>query len=138
VRCSKGTYVRTLAHDLGEVLGCHAHLTALRRTSSAGFDLAQAMPLDALARMGMEGVRERLLSEAEALAFLPAVAVSAESAGRVRNGRPLGAAELPGLEVLAEGARLRLTGPGRELLAVAERRGAGARYVRVLAGRDGR
>jgi tRNA pseudouridine55 synthase len=48
VRCSKGTYVRTLAEDIGEVLGCGAHLTALRRTQVGRLDLAGAPTLDAL------------------------------------------------------------------------------------------
>jgi tRNA pseudouridine55 synthase len=46
VRCSKGTYVRSLAHDLGERLGCGAHLTALRRTATGGFTLDQAVTLE--------------------------------------------------------------------------------------------
>ncbi|MCK9507389.1 MAG: tRNA pseudouridine(55) synthase TruB [Pigmentiphaga sp.] len=48
VRCSKGTYIRTLAQDIGRRLGCGAHLTALRRTSTAGFTLDQAWTLDRL------------------------------------------------------------------------------------------
>src|SRR5437773_3651332 len=46
VACTKGTYVRTLAHDLGQKLGCGAHLAALRRTASGRFDVADALPLD--------------------------------------------------------------------------------------------
>jgi tRNA pseudouridine55 synthase len=48
VRCSKGTYVRSLAHDLGEQLGCGAHLTALRRTSIGAYDVAEAWSIDTL------------------------------------------------------------------------------------------
>jgi tRNA pseudouridine55 synthase len=46
VACTKGTYVRTLVHDLGQKLGCGAHLTALRRLSSGRFDVARALPLN--------------------------------------------------------------------------------------------
>jgi tRNA pseudouridine55 synthase len=46
VRCSKGTYIRSLAHDLGQELGCGAHLRALRRTATGGFTLAQALTLE--------------------------------------------------------------------------------------------
>jgi len=46
VACTKGTYVRTLAHDFGQKLGCGAHLHTLRRISSGKFDVANALPLD--------------------------------------------------------------------------------------------
>jgi len=49
IDCSRGTYVRTLAHDLGQLLGCGAHLTALRRLRSGPFDIGQAMTLEAVA-----------------------------------------------------------------------------------------
>ena len=64
VRCSKGTYIRTLAEDIGEALGCGAHLTSLRRTETGGFPLAHCVSLDALAQM----------PEAERLACLRPVA----------------------------------------------------------------
>jgi tRNA pseudouridine55 synthase len=51
VRCSKGTYIRTLAEDIGEALGCGAHLAALRRTGSGRCDVADAITLDALAAL---------------------------------------------------------------------------------------
>jgi len=57
VACTKGTYVRTLAHDLGGKIGCGAHLAALRRTASGRFDVADALPLDqalALSRTELE------------------------------------------------------------------------------------
>ena len=60
VRCSKGTYIRTLGVDIGEALGCGAHLTALRRTAIAHFDLQSAYTLEQLTEM----------SEAERLACL--------------------------------------------------------------------
>ena len=46
VACTKGTYVRSLAHELGQKLGCGAHLAALRRSASGKFDVADATPLD--------------------------------------------------------------------------------------------
>src|ERR1700760_2325790 len=52
VTCSKGTYVRTLAEDIGEALGCGAHLTALRRTGSGPLDVAAALPIEHLAGVG--------------------------------------------------------------------------------------
>ena len=46
VRCSKGTYVRTLCHDIGQALGCGGTMFSLRRTMAAGFSLEQALPLE--------------------------------------------------------------------------------------------
>ncbi|MCS6811100.1 MAG: tRNA pseudouridine(55) synthase TruB [Tepidimonas sp.] len=66
VRCSKGTYVRTLAEDLGAALGCGAHLTALRRTASGPFELAQAVTLSQLEQTD-PAQRLRLLRPPEAL-----------------------------------------------------------------------
>jgi tRNA pseudouridine55 synthase len=51
VACTKGTYIRSLAHDLGQKLGCGAHLTALRRCASGKFEVADALPLKALLQM---------------------------------------------------------------------------------------
>jgi len=54
VACSKGTYVRTLCHDIGEMLGCGAHLAGLRRTRSGRFDVKDAKPLDELLQLKRE------------------------------------------------------------------------------------
>jgi tRNA pseudouridine55 synthase len=82
VRCSAGTYVRTLAHDLGAALGCGAHLSSLRRTEAAGFEAAEAIPL---ADLGVA----HLLSPLEALRGMPRMEVAGEDASRIRNGAPL-------------------------------------------------
>jgi tRNA pseudouridine55 synthase len=51
VTCTKGTYVRTLCHDIGEALGCGAHLALLRRTRSGKLDVADAKPLDEILKL---------------------------------------------------------------------------------------
>jgi tRNA pseudouridine55 synthase len=61
VRCSKGTYVRTLAHDLGQKLGCGAHLTALRRSASGKFEVADALPLEAILQLSEAQLEKRVL-----------------------------------------------------------------------------
>ena len=61
VRCSKGTYVRTLAHDLGQKLECGAHLKSLRRTASGDLRIEQSLPLETLLDMPMPELAERLL-----------------------------------------------------------------------------
>jgi tRNA pseudouridine55 synthase len=60
IRCSKGTYIRTLAESIGEALGCGAHLAALRRTASGGLGIANVVTLEQLAEMD-EGQRDALL-----------------------------------------------------------------------------
>ncbi len=66
LRCSKGTYVRTLAHDLGEKFGCGGHLSALRRTASDRFNITQAVPLAELESMEPAVIRSRLISSYDA------------------------------------------------------------------------
>lgn len=62
VHCSKGFYVRTYAHDIGQRLGCGAHLTALRRIRSGKFDISQAVDVPTLKAAGREELLARLLS----------------------------------------------------------------------------
>ena len=61
LRCSKGTYVRTLAHDLGQKLGCGAHLTALRRTGAGPFRVADALTLEQIEAMSIPEIEARLI-----------------------------------------------------------------------------
>lgn len=64
--CTKGTYVRTIAYDLGEKLGCGAHLSALRRTVSGKFTIAQCTPLDAIESLTLPEIEKRLIPVHEA------------------------------------------------------------------------
>lgn len=86
VTCSKGTYVRTLAHDLGAKLGCGAHLTALRRLKSGAFTAAAAISLEQLQNETQLALQ--LLPVSSALAALPALALSGEALLRLKNGVP--------------------------------------------------
>ena len=61
VACTKGTYIRSLAHDLGQKLGCGAHLTELRRSASGKFDVADALPLDAVLKLTSAELEKRVL-----------------------------------------------------------------------------
>ncbi len=58
---SKGTYVRTLVHDMGQKLGCGAHMTALRRTSIGRFKIADAVPMDKLDELSLADIKRRLI-----------------------------------------------------------------------------
>ena len=86
VRCSKGTYIRTLAEDIGEALGCGAHLAALRRTASGKLTVDDAVTLERLAALS-EAERDALLLPADALlADWPQVHLPDDEAGRFLTG----------------------------------------------------
>jgi tRNA pseudouridine55 synthase len=87
VRCSRGTYVRTLAHDMGERLGCGAHLVALCRTMSGPFGIDAAISLDRLALLARCGeLGAVMLSPFAALSHLRDLPLSAAGAAKVRQG----------------------------------------------------
>ncbi len=92
VHCSKGTYIRTLAEDIGEALGCGAHLSQLRRTMVGPFEEVNAVTLEAVeeaSRSGMEALESLLLPMDTALAGWPAVRLTETSAFYVRQGQPV-------------------------------------------------
>ena len=104
VSCSKGTYIRTLAEDIGEALGCGAHLSGLRRTGSGPLSVASAVTLEHLAELS-EAERDALLLPSDALlADAPLVRLDNDEAGRFLTGlrRRVG---------LADAARVRVYGP---------------------------
>lgn len=70
LRCTKGTYVRTLAHDLGQKLGCGAHLAALRRTATDKFNVAQALTLDQIMAMSLTEIEQKLIAPRDAVPML--------------------------------------------------------------------
>ena len=84
---SKGTYIRVLAEDIGEALGCGAHLTALRRTATGGFGIHQAINLEALDAMDL-AQRDAMLLPADSLAMaLPDLCLDATTAKALQNGQ---------------------------------------------------
>jgi tRNA pseudouridine55 synthase len=86
VRCSKGTYIRTLAEEIGAALGCGAHLSALRRTGSGALDVAGSVTLETLQNLN-EAEREALLLPPDVLvAGWPAVDLPDDEAGRFLTG----------------------------------------------------
>lgn len=139
LRCSKGTYVRTLVHDLGDALGCGAHLLRLRRAAQGGFRSEDALPISALDGPGAaDAVRRARIAPEAALDFLPQRTLAVDVA-TLRVGTLL-PRELPG-----EGpdGLVRLVGPGARLVAIARVGEEGARILHVFAtalafGRGGR
>jgi tRNA pseudouridine55 synthase len=89
VRCSKGTYVRTLVEDIGKGLGCGAHLAGLRRTAAGGFRVEDACTLDALEGMDPASRDRRLLPIESLLGSLPRVQLPEGLADRFRQGQVL-------------------------------------------------
>ncbi|HET7497244.1 MAG TPA: tRNA pseudouridine(55) synthase TruB [Candidatus Eisenbacteria bacterium] len=83
---SRGTYVRTLAHDLGRALGCGAHLTALRRTAIGPFQVEDALSPAREAGHAAERFRERAIPPERALSFLPRMRLDRSEADRLRFG----------------------------------------------------
>lgn len=86
-RCSSGTYVRTLAHDIGERLGVGAHLIRLRRTKVGHFSLADALTLDEVERMGPDDLENVVVRPSDMLPHLPIVWLDEERTKLVTNGR---------------------------------------------------
>lgn len=84
VACSAGTYIRTLAEDIGRAIGLGAHLTGLRRTRAGRFGIEEAITLDDLAEMPEPG--QALLPMAEAVSHLPKMVLNEERAAKTRNG----------------------------------------------------
>ncbi|HHS97925.1 MAG TPA: tRNA pseudouridine(55) synthase TruB [Chloroflexi bacterium] len=113
VTCSPGTYIRSLAHDLGQALGCGAHLAGLVRLASGDFRLEDAIPLDELTP---ERLPEVLLPPDAALRRFPAFHLDEGAARAVRSGRAI-AGPPPDGEPLA-----RAYGPDGSFLAVLEYR----------------
>jgi len=88
VHCSAGTYLRSIAHEAGQALGCGAFLKALRRTASGGFKIEAARTLEQLAALAEAGrFEEAVIPAAQLLPEFPAEMVDALTAGQIRNGR---------------------------------------------------
>ena len=96
VTCSKGTYIRTLAEDIGESLGCGAHLTGLRRTETAGYVIDDAMTIEEIEALSIKVRDGQLLPVDSAIKVLPKVSISADSAFYFKQGQAVWeAGEMP-------------------------------------------
>ena len=107
VSCSKGTYIRTLAEDIGAALGCGAYLSALRRTGSGALELQHAVTIEALAAMSEAERVARLLPADQLLAGWPEVQLPDDEAGRFLCGlrRRVALADAPAVRVYASTPR---------------------------------
>ena len=138
VRCSKGTYLRTMAHDLGEKLGCGAHLRELKRVRVGPFALEDSVGLDTLMAAAKEdraSLERWVLPVSRALGDLGELKLDLALARRVAHGHAPGPSDLSRLRAppLPRGRKLRLIDPEGRVLAVAESDGVGTlKLLRVL------
>ena len=94
-RVSAGTYIRSLAHDLGKKLGCGAHLVCLRRTAVAEFAAEQAHTLEQIAGLVKDGrLEEAMVHPRRILPLMPSVTADDEALARIRNGRTVNLPEM--------------------------------------------
>jgi tRNA pseudouridine55 synthase len=117
MQVSAGGYVRSVAHELGQLAGCGAHLATLRRTQAGVFTLAQAIELDDLKRLAgtPEAIEQRLPHPRTLLPEMPSVTVDEQAAGRLRNGMQVNLPDFSGATLVKV-----FTSP-TELLAIVKR-----------------
>ncbi len=89
VFCSKGTYIRTIAFDIGKKLGLGAHLAALERTETCGFSLHDAIELKDIEKMDIPAIEERMIPLAQAISFMPAYTADKKLENKIRFGQKL-------------------------------------------------
>ena len=127
VDCGKGTYMRALARDLGQALGCLGHVVALRRTAAGGFTEADAISLDRLEALGHSpAALEQLLPVESGLDDIPALDLTEMEASRLRSGQ--------GVSMLARAKRERAMSLEQGALAYAVSAGRPVAIVRYEAG----
>jgi len=86
VRCSKGTYIRTLCHDIGNALGCGGCMSSLRRTMAGRFTLSDSVTMDEVLERGNNGTAESLLRPVDSIFDCPGLTISGEALRRCLNG----------------------------------------------------
>jgi tRNA pseudouridine55 synthase len=128
VVCSKGTYIRVLAMDIGSALGCGAYLTALRRTSVGPLSLRAALPLDALMALDPATARAHLLPVHTLVADLPRLDLEIAEARRFLQGQAIAA------EGLVSGAVVAAFTKGGRFLGVGAPEGERLAPLRLVAG----
>ncbi len=115
-RVASGTYMRSIAHDMGKQLGCGAHLQSLRRTTLGEFDLGQARTLEELDRACKAGeIDEVFIHPRQLLPEFPCVTASEDAAALIRNGRAVNLPEM------SQARQVKVFAGQRELIAIATR-----------------
>lgn len=118
VECSKGTYIRTLCEDIGDRLGCGATMTALRRTSAAGFEISNSMTIEQVAKLSEQGNLSEIIQNVEdVFSYLPEIWVTAKQAVRFLNG---GALDFERLQKTPQNRFVRIKSDGYGFLGLGE------------------
>ena len=112
---SAGGYVRSVAQELGELAGCGAHLSSLRRTHAGPFTLAESITVDDLKRLMPAEIEARLPHPRTILPQMPSVMVDAQTAGRIRNGMQVNVPDF------SQSERIKLFTGQRDMLAIVRR-----------------
>ena len=112
---SAGGYVRSVAHELGQLASCGAHLASLRRTQAGVFTLVQAITLEELKTFTQESIEARLPHPRSLLPEIPSVTVDEQTAGRIRNGMQVNVPEF------SNAPQMKIFTGARELLAIGKR-----------------
>ena len=116
MRVSAGGYVRSVAHELGELVGCGAHLASLRRTRAGAFSLENAVTIEEMVRLADAGELQQSMPHLRSLLpEMPAVTVDAETTGRIRNGMAVNVPEFSASE------RVKIFSGANDLLAIGKR-----------------
>jgi len=133
-RVASGTYMRSIAHDMGQLISCGAHLASLRRTSVGEFDLADAHTLEELDAAVKTGSDEYIfIHPRKLLPQFPSVTANEEMAARIRTGRPVNLPEL------SQAKMVKVFAGQRELIAIATRVAGTLFHAKiVLAAESGR
>ncbi len=122
VKCSAGTYIRTLCHDVGQILGCGAHMSQLVRERVGQFDIQSSLTIEELSHAQDDGTLAQKLLEAEAvLDFLPEIKVIPDYVATIAHGKPLtkiAVMETP--EHFQPGMNLRVTGDDGRIAAIVD------------------
>ncbi|MEE4365408.1 MAG: tRNA pseudouridine(55) synthase TruB [Desulfotignum sp.] len=137
VKCSGGTYIRSLAHDMGRLLGCGAHLSGLCRTGVSQFTLDQAIDLDTLHTCDRKSASNHVIAMADCLPFMPLVQADTALEEKIRYGRKLRHQDIgSGNDRVPADGFIRITGSDGRLIAVvqADNNQAGYNYCCVFSG----
>jgi len=121
VCCSSGTYVRTLCHDIGQVLGCGAHMTALRRMRCGHFEIDAALPVETALKLEADMIpQQAFVAMRDTLKDMPEIMLSIELERKVCNGVALSGQDIPSLcrEAFPSGALIKLVAQDGRLISI--------------------
>ncbi len=122
VHCTGGTYIRSLAYDIGKALGCGAHLSGLCRTKSSAFDIKTAISLADLENMAPKEIEPYILPMSDCISFLPSVLADQALEKKISHGQKLSPEDMPPFLTVGSGREsiIRVVDSSNQLLALVE------------------